>query len=51
MALAGIRTAQGVHVARVDIHRGQAALATPLDLESAGVASLPRDQVAWLLRD
>ena len=40
MALARILTAKGVQVARVDLHKGTATVATPLDLNSAGLGSL-----------
>jgi 2-dehydro-3-deoxy-D-arabinonate dehydratase len=40
MALARILTAKGVQAARVDLHKGNAAVATPLDLNSAGLGSL-----------
>ncbi|MBU6384423.1 MAG: fumarylacetoacetate hydrolase family protein [Pirellula sp.] len=40
MALARILTAKGVQAARVDIHRGNAAQATPLDLQAAGLSNL-----------
>ncbi len=40
MALARILTAKGVQAARIDIHRGNAAVVTPLNLAAAGLASL-----------
>jgi len=40
MALARILTAKGIQAARVDLDKGNSALATPLDLKVAGLSSL-----------
>lgn len=40
MALARILTAKGIQTARVDLQKGNAALATPIDLKPAGLTSL-----------